>query len=1198
MGRLLATFATLLILLLAGASFAPAFMDWDAYRPDIQKAASALLGRKISIAGDIDVALLPEPHLHAQKVTAEGDPSEAAEMTAEAVDLTLSLQALLSGRVEASKLRLINPFVILDLSKPLQPRSELEKAGLAPPPPAAMVTDLEIEGGRISVYPDAGQAEALTLTGVDGAFAAAPDRKSYRFTGRVSQSNRRFDVKFTAAPQAGGVKLAGSATETRSKAAIQADGVLTTSDAPLFEGALTLRAPQMPDGALFGIEAKAGAKLNRQGLALSDLLLTLDAGGRPQILAGSANLAFTPAMADILLEVRSLDADALFPGGSGGEGAASNWEGVRNALDEALWLYPDFGVHLSLAADQVQLRGDVIEGIKAEGTRLPQKWLFEDARATFPGGIGIKLTGALKKTAAGPELLARAALEGKNLGRLNRWIAPGAASARSGAARAFTAGGLLTLSGSATAFTEVKGDVDGAPFKASLRLDKTPARKLKVSLACDSFDLTSLEAGQTGAGVLSGEGLKSAWRAALAQLTPLLGDDPASVDAADVDLSATSLKTSVIEAKNVAVQFKLDGDMLTVKKLTAEAADGASLHAEGAVPMRGGEQGRFDGRLDISSPQAVLKLAALAGYDSGGIAGRRAEGLAPAVLTIGYSTDGRAGGATAQIGGTLGGARLDGRVDLKGGLADWRSASVSGQLALSAADGGKLAALLSPKEQATPGASASPGLIAIRASGVPADRLDAAVTVKAPSLQAQIDGTAKFRDAFSFSGKGQASSPEPERFLPPALLALLGGEPQSGLTVESAFVFGSGRLDVPKLKAESAKNVVSGHLAIGGADRVTEIEADLKADQLSLPAILGYLLDPSSADRLQAASPASLAPASCCIWSDRPFVLKSFQESAAKISLAAKMLKLGDTLALSDAQVSASLDDGRLDIQKLTGKAFGGDVAASLSLDGRGSLIAASTKISLVKADLAALAAKGTPPLAAGKVSLSLQASGQGLSPRGLLSVLQGRGVIALADGQLAKFSPARVQKSGDELAALPQPPPEEAIKKKAAEALQSAAFKYRHLKVPLRVRNGVLEIPRASFRNKDGSVRMQAYLDLSTMQADTAWQAGVPSDRNAKWPPVKVQLAGPLRELGAKSRLVSAEEFARTLLVHKMEGDITRLENLGKPQAAAPWGAKQEPAPASTRRKPEGPQAQAGAARGATDFENRMRDALSKNPQ
>jgi len=575
--------------------------------------------------------------------------------------------------------------------------------------------------------------------------------------------------------------------------------------------------------------------------------------------------------------------------------------------------------------------------------------------------------------------------------------------------------------------------------------------------------------------------------------------------------------------------------------------------------------------------------------------GGRAEDLAPATLAINYSADEQGAGATVQLSGTLGAARLDGRVQLKGSLAEWRAGHFSGQLALSAADGDKLAALLSPKAGPAAVASASPGAVTIRVNGAP-DRLDTSVTVKTPSLQAQIDGAAEFDKAFFFSGKAQGSTPVPERFLPPALLALLAGEPQTGLKVETNIAFSSGHLDATKLRAESSKNVVAGHLAIGFADRLTEVDADLKADQLSLPSILTYLLAPPPSDRLTVALSAAMPGPSPDIWSDRPFVLKVFQDTAAKVSLAAKTMKLSDTLALSDAQLSATLDDGRLDIQKLQGKALGGDVSASLDLDGRAAIVAASAQLSLSKADISALAANGSPPLVTGKGSLSLRASGQGLSPRGILSVLQGRGVIALTDGQLAKISPARVQKSGDELAAAQQPLPEDTIKKKVLDALQSADFKYRHLKIPVRIRNGTAEIPRASFRNKDGAVRMEAYLDLSNMQADTTWQAGVASDRHLRWPPVKVQLSGPLRELGGRPRVLSAEDFARTILVRKMEGDITRLESLNKPQAATPaWSTKQETAP--PRRKPQAAPAQAGeAANGMTDFEKRMRDALSKS--
>jgi hypothetical protein len=584
------------------------------------------------------------------------------------------------------------------------------------------VTSLEIEGGRISVYPDAGKPEALTLTGVDGTLAAPQQRGNpYRFTGRVSQKNQRYDVKFAAAAHGGGVKLAGSAIELQSKAAIQADGVLTMSDAPVFDGTLAATAPQALVGAPFDIQAKGGAKLNSAGLALSDLVLTMDPGNRPQILTGSASVAFAPGTADISLQARSLDADTLLSGGagSGAQGAPVGWDTFQTALVQLLWFYPEFGVHLSLASDQIQLRGELIEGAKAEGQRAAQRWLFEDARATLPGETSMRLTGALKKTAGKPELMARVAVDGKNLGRLNRWIAPPAANAKTAPARVFTAGGLLTLSDDITAFTDVKGKLDGTPFTASLRLDKTPARKLKVSLAGDSFDLTSLEAGQTGADALSGESIKAAWQAGLAQLAPLLGEEPANFETADIDVSAGSLRTSLIEAKNLAVQLKYDQDLLTVTKLSAETADGLSLRGEGVVPMRSVGQGRFDGRLEANSPQAVLRAVALAGYNADSIAGRRAEDLAPVKLAMNYSADGQASGATAQLSGTLGAVRLDGRVQLKGALAEWRAGQFTGQLALSGADGNKLIALLFPKAGLAAAASASPGAITIRASGAP-----------------------------------------------------------------------------------------------------------------------------------------------------------------------------------------------------------------------------------------------------------------------------------------------------------------------------------------------------------------------------------------------------------------------------------------------------------------------------------------------
>src|SRR5208282_4914863 len=109
LGRLLATLATILILVLGAAFAVPAFIDWNTYRSGIEKSASAILGRKVSILGDIDIVLLPEPHIRAGKIAAGNGKADGALMTASAVDISLSLQAILGGRIEASKLKLVRP---------------------------------------------------------------------------------------------------------------------------------------------------------------------------------------------------------------------------------------------------------------------------------------------------------------------------------------------------------------------------------------------------------------------------------------------------------------------------------------------------------------------------------------------------------------------------------------------------------------------------------------------------------------------------------------------------------------------------------------------------------------------------------------------------------------------------------------------------------------------------------------------------------------------------------------------------------------------------------------------------------------------------------------------------------------------------------------------------------------------------------
>jgi uncharacterized protein involved in outer membrane biogenesis len=1218
LGRLLAILATLLIILLGAAFVVPAFTDWNAYRPDIEQAASAILGRQINIIGEIDIALLPEPHLHASKVAAADGAGDGATMSAEAVDLSLSLQALLSGRLEANKLKLLRPVLTLDFSKPLLSHSSETETGDFSI--AAGVNSIEIEDGRVSVFSkDYGGPDALALTKIDGTISAPSSGNAYRFGGRVWQKDRQLDVKFSAASsQDGQIKLTGNISDIASKTVLQADGFVNAAGKPVFDGAVSLSAPQSASlltGIPFELQLKSNARIDLAGVSLGDLVLTLDPQNRPQILAGSADIAFVARTANITLQARSLDADALLTSATE-QGAAKvpqlpgGWSGLRSAAADLLWFYPHFAVRLAFAADQLQLKGELIEGVKVEGARTSQQWVFERVLAILPGETAVKLAGTFTSRAGKSRTSGTVAITGKNLGRLSRWVAP---DAKAFPAKAFSMQGSVMLSGDTAAFEGVAGSVEGVPFSGNLHLDRTPVRKIQLSLTADSFDVSSLETSQPGADALSADSLSAAWQAGAAQLTALLDEEPRGFDTADIDVSAATVRTSFAEAKDLAVHLKFNQDLLTILKLNVGTSDGLTLKGEGVVPLRGTGQGRFDGRLEAKSAQAVLQAAAFAGFDAESFGGRRPEDFAPAALWINYGSDMQAGTATAQLGGNLGTARMEGRAQLKGTLADWKAGLLSAQFGISAPDGNKLLALLFPKADLAPSASVSAGTITVRVNGA-SQKFETSGTLKAGTLQVQLDGATEIKaKTFAFNGRASAASQTPEQFLPATLLALLGGEPKSNLRIDANLMLTPSHLEADKLRAEAPNNLVTGHLLLDTAGSRTLLDADVKADQISLPALFSYFLVPPPADRTPLMAPASLAAPlpGADIWSGRPFALSTFQDAAGKVSVGAKTMRVSDGIVLSDAQLSMKLEKARLEIQRLEGKALGGDLSASASLDALGTGVGVHMRVALSNADLSMLPSPGTPSIATGKASLFLSMLGQGLSPRGLISVLQGRGMIALSDGQLAKFSPAAVQKSADDMLTLQHPLTEDTITKKVLEASQSSDFRFRRLKIPVMIHDGMLEIRRASFRNRDGTVRMEAYLDLANMHADSTWQAGVIADRRAKWPPVKIMVSGALRELGARPRTLAAEDFVRALLVRKMEGDMTRLEGLNRQQGPAPaWTATQEPAPKPSRRRKRdedatqaapaptgasasGPAGKGPVSAGTPNFEARMRDAL-----
>ncbi len=117
MRKLLIGFVTLIILAVAGVLIGPSFIDWNTYKSDITAQVKSLTGRDMVIGGDIKIAVLPSPAVVANEVTFAniegGSEPHMAELGSLAVNVALG--PLLGGEIQVTKVRIENPVVVLEV---------------------------------------------------------------------------------------------------------------------------------------------------------------------------------------------------------------------------------------------------------------------------------------------------------------------------------------------------------------------------------------------------------------------------------------------------------------------------------------------------------------------------------------------------------------------------------------------------------------------------------------------------------------------------------------------------------------------------------------------------------------------------------------------------------------------------------------------------------------------------------------------------------------------------------------------------------------------------------------------------------------------------------------------------------------------------------------------------------------------------
>ncbi len=131
MKKILIGILALVVLVIAAAVVVPFFIPLDAVKEQITTRAEDATGRKLTIAGDFDLSILPRVKVKASNVTFANAPGAKQPNMLELAELEvgLSLFPLISGQVEVSSFVLIDPVINLEVDAQGRPNWQFEEKG-------------------------------------------------------------------------------------------------------------------------------------------------------------------------------------------------------------------------------------------------------------------------------------------------------------------------------------------------------------------------------------------------------------------------------------------------------------------------------------------------------------------------------------------------------------------------------------------------------------------------------------------------------------------------------------------------------------------------------------------------------------------------------------------------------------------------------------------------------------------------------------------------------------------------------------------------------------------------------------------------------------------------------------------------------------------------------------------------------------
>ncbi len=1109
-----------IILALVAALVGPHFVDWTQYRATFEREATQIAGMPVRIGGAIDVRMLPTPTIALGRVEI-GSPTQPQAKVRE-VYAELALGSLMRGSVRASELRIVGPEVSLGVTA--NGRVEFPTLRVGFDPDQFLIDKVAIEDGRLA-FADAASGTTISLQGLwfngelrsllgpakgEGGFISAGERYGYRLAaGRLGED--------------GSVKLRLGLDPADRPLAIEADGALRLEDSsPRFDGTLTLSRLAATGGAsgrgTVGVPWRATAKVKAaptQAL-FEQIEYTYGPEERALRLTGTAEFRFgkTPRF-DSVLSARQADLDRALalPDGSSRLPLA-----VLKAFIEpfASSYRPPFPVRLGIGVDAVTLAAGTLQNVRGDIKLDSDGWDIETLEFRAPGFAQVRLSGKVAPAAQGVSFKGPAQIEASDPKLFLAWLEGRAdvAQRQSGLLRA---GGDLTIGPQELAIERLRFEFDRKTIEGRV-----------TYAAADGARPPRLNA-ELKAGELDVDGVLAFGRAAL---------DGSAIErpreiAVTVDVGRASL--AGVAVRGVSGTFKLDPTGLTFDRVRiADLAD-ASFNLNG----------RMEGALD--APRGTLTFDVDARGLDGTIAvlskylPEAAEPLRHAAAkivplkahaTLGIepvsSTDPRGNSkVTLALDGTAGTLRMkfgaEGAGDV--GALTLPMFRLDGQV--TATDGTALIGLLGLDRALN--VDKRPGTlnIAVRSAAGSDARVDA--KLNAGGMTATAVGTARLFSASGLAGALDLTLHAAD-VSPLRRGAAAQGNALIPVALRGKLIADSKEFTLDTITGLVAGAAVRGKLKLNRAS-AKKVDGWLETDALDVMPVLAML-----------SGMPKRAPSDTAYWTGDLFGEGLLAGYEGYVDLRAARATLTPSLVGRQMKATLRLGASEVSITDLEGTLAGGRANGQFSLRRSADGLLAKLKLALASADAAAILSGDGKPVVNGRLSLSIDLEGSGLSAASLVGSLTGGGLITLEDAQISGLDPKAFNaaiRAVDQGHAIDAP----RIRDIVATVLDGGRLAVPRLDAAVTVRDGQARIGQMTVLGQGADLALSASADLADASVDARLTLSGPTiteGSNTIRPEILVALKGPY---ATPKRTIDVSTLSGWLMLRSVERQAKQID-------------------------------------------------------